>query len=48
VRDGKQPENGVDAPQVPRVDDPAYPALEPYDSYERFFLGEYRGVVELA
>ena len=36
------------APEVPRVDLAADQALEPYDSYERFFLREYRGVVELA
>jgi RNA polymerase sigma-70 factor, ECF subfamily len=38
----------VAAPEVPRVDLAADQALEPYDSYERFFLREYRGVVELA
>jgi RNA polymerase sigma-70 factor, ECF subfamily len=38
----------VDAPEVPQFHDAADEALEPYDSYERFFLGEYRGVVELA
>ena len=35
------------APEVPRVDVAADQALELYDSYERFFLREYRGV-ELA
>jgi RNA polymerase sigma-70 factor, ECF subfamily len=33
---------------VPRVQDPSDQALEPHASYERFFLREYRGVVELA
>ena len=36
------------APEVPRVELAADQALETYDSYERFFLREYRGVVELA
>jgi hypothetical protein len=31
----------VDAPEVPRLQDAAGEALEPYDSYERFFLREY-------
>jgi hypothetical protein len=34
--------------EMPRVQDPPDQALEPHDSYERFFLREYRGVVELA
>jgi DNA-directed RNA polymerase specialized sigma24 family protein len=38
----------VDAPEVPRLQDAAGEALEPYDSYEQFFVREYRGVVELA
>jgi DNA-directed RNA polymerase specialized sigma24 family protein len=38
----------VAAPEVPRVDLAADQALEPYNSYERFYLREYRGVVELA
>jgi hypothetical protein len=38
----------VAAPEMPRVDLAADQALEPYDSYERFYLREYRGVVELA
>ena len=38
----------MDAPEVSRLQHAADEALEPYDSYERFYLREYRGVVELA